>query len=47
MAHGFHQEHRTFAPVAPMTIVPARLVVASVCHCYVSQLDVKNVFLNG
>ncbi|WVZ70679.1 LOW QUALITY PROTEIN: hypothetical protein U9M48_019322 [Paspalum notatum var. saurae] len=52
VARGFQQEHgrdydETFAPVAHMTIVRALLVVASVREWSISQLDVKNAFLNG
>jgi len=52
VARGFQQEHgrdydKTFAPVAHMTTVRSLLVVASVHEWSISQLDVKNVFLNG
>ena len=52
VAHGFQQEHgrdydETFAPVAHMTTVRTLLVVVFVRHWSVSQLDVKNAFLNG
>lgn len=52
VARGFQQEHgrdydETFAPVAHMTTVRTLLSVASVRHWSVSQLDVKNAFLNG
>jgi hypothetical protein len=52
VARGFQQEHgrdydETFAPVAHMTTVCTLLVVASVRHWSVSQLDVQNAFLNG
>jgi hypothetical protein len=45
----FQQEHgphynETFAPVAHMTTFRTLLVVGSVCHWLVSQLDVKNAF---
>ena len=52
VARGFQQEHdrdydKTFAPVAHMTTVRSLLAVASVHEWSISQLDVKNVFLNG
>jgi hypothetical protein len=52
VARGFQQEHgqdydETFAPVAQMTTIHTLLVVAFVRGWYISQLDVKNVFLNG
>ena len=52
VAHGFQQEHgrdyaETFAPMAHMTTIRTLLVVASAPHWFVSQLDVKNAFLNG
>jgi hypothetical protein len=52
VACGFQQEHghdydETFAPVAHMTTIHTLLVVASVCEWSISQLDVKNAFLNG
>ena len=52
VAHGFQQEQgrdydETFAPVACVTIVQTLLAIASVRQWSISQLDVKNVFLNG
>jgi hypothetical protein len=52
VACGFQQEQgrdydETFAPMAHMTTVRTLLVVTSVCHWSVSQLDVQNTFLNG
>jgi hypothetical protein len=52
VAHGFQQEQgrdydETFAPIAHMTTIHTLLVVASVREWSISQLDVKNDFLNG
>jgi hypothetical protein len=52
VAHGFQQEQdhdydETFAPVAHMTTICTLLAVASVREWSISQLDAKNVFLNG
>jgi hypothetical protein len=44
VAHGTHE---TFAPVTHMTTIHTLLVVASIRGWSISQLDVKNVFLNG
>jgi hypothetical protein len=52
VARGFQQEQgwdydETFAPIAHMTTIHSLLVVASVREWSISQLDVKNDFLNG
>jgi hypothetical protein len=36
-----------FAPVARLSSVRALLAVAASRHCSLSQIDVKNAFLNG
>jgi hypothetical protein len=38
---------KTFSPVAKITIIYTLIVVASVRQWHLSQLDVKNAFLNG
>jgi hypothetical protein len=52
VAHGFQQEQgrdydETFAPIAHMITICTLPVVASVQEWSISQLDVKNIFLNG
>ncbi len=52
VAKGFTQDYgidyeETFAPVACMTSVRTLIVVASIRGWQVSQMDVKNAFLNG
>jgi hypothetical protein len=52
VARGFQQEQgrdydETFAPVAHMTTIHTLLAMASIREWSISQLDVKNVFLNG
>jgi hypothetical protein len=52
VACGFQQEHgcdydETFAPFAHMTTIHTLLIVTSVREWSISQLDVKNTFLNG
>jgi hypothetical protein len=52
VARGFQQEHdhdydETFAPVAYTITIHTLLAMTSVRGWCISQLDVKNVFLNG
>ena len=52
VAKGFTQEYgidyeETFAPVARMTSIRTLIVVASIRGWQLSQMDVKNAFLNG
>jgi hypothetical protein len=52
IARGFQQEQghdydETFGPVAHMTTIRTLLDVASIQEWSISQLDVKNIFLNG
>ena len=37
----------TFAPIVKITAIRTLIVVASICQWHISQLDVKNAFLNG
>ena len=37
----------TFAPVAKMTTIRTLIAIALIRQWHISQLDVKNVFLNG
>ncbi|CAM8972847.1 unnamed protein product [Rhodiola kirilowii] len=51
VARGFLQEYvraydETFAPIAHMTTNHTLLDVTSFCEWFISQLDVKNAFLN-
>jgi len=51
IAKGYSQQYgmdyeETFAPVAKMTTIRTLIVVVSVRQWHISQLDVKNIFLN-
>ena len=37
----------TFAPVAKMTTIRTLIAITSIRQWHISQLDVKNAFLNG
>jgi hypothetical protein len=37
----------TFAPIVKMITIHTFITVTSICQWHISQLDVKNAFLNG
>ena len=52
MAKGFTQEYgidydETFASIVRMTTVRSLITVATLRHCSVHSMDVKNAILNG
>jgi len=52
VAKGYSQQYgmdyeETFTSIGKMSTIRTLIVVASICQWYISQLDVKNTFLNG
>jgi hypothetical protein len=51
VAKGYFQQYgmdyeETFSSIAKMTTICTFFAVASICQWHISQLDVKNIFLN-
>jgi hypothetical protein len=40
-------DYETFFPIAKITTIYTFIIIALICQWHISQLDVKNAFLNG